>query len=792
MGKCCFQDRWLKDLRYKDWIRKVAGDRHAARCGVCECSLNIASMGESVLKQHMATTKHKRSVRQHDSDSRCRVVDYLSTTSTSSSSNSSNEQQNCQKSTQPTPSTSTSSTFKSNDKLKAEILWAMKSTAAHFSFKSSEGTSDLFKTMFPDSEIARGFQCGETRCRYLVTFGLAPRFLDMLQSKVRASSDSGYVLLFDESLNKECQMKQLDIMIRLWHDSQIETRYLTSEFLGHATAKDVTERFESVFTQHRLNKANLLQLGMDGPNVNWSIYNSVNSDLLDNHEVSLLHAGSCGLHTLHNAFRTGSEATGWDIEHVISSAYILLHDCPARVEDYFATTGATVLPCKFCKHRWLENEVAANRLIELIPALQLYVKAAEEKKITTPQNASYRRIKQAVMDTPLLLCQLSFFAYVARQVEPFLKRYQSDRPLMPFLASDLHSLIKSLMQCFVTEEALSGCSSSRKLMDIDVKDRKTHRKPQQIELGFKTSSLLQKANKNDPRVSEAMVTNFRKECKDFLAELVLKLTDKSPLKYNLVRNMACLDPRKLSDKEDCKKKMKNVLRCMIDSKRVTETQADVVLSEYLSFIETSADAHSASSFDPTKDRVDTWFFETLSQKPEYNNLFLMVKKLLLLSHGQATVERGFSYNKEVTANHLSQVTLKARRIVIDHIHSVGGVLKVDIDKPLLVSAGAAWGRYEMHLDEQRKSRENEARRQKRKAMEEEIQSLKKRKTAAEKDAKHLVVEADNLSFKAQQQSSIRLLGHANELRLSSKDKQETADKLQAELTKKEEELKKLH
>ena len=790
MGKCTFQDGWLQDKRFKDWIQKV-GDKHSARCGVCDCLLNIASMGEAVLKQHMGTAKHKRSVRQHDSDSRCSVADFLTS---GRSGLDEHQQSNPQsRSVQPTPSTSSStSSFNiDNAKLKAEILWAMKSTAAHFSFRSSEGTSDLFKAMFPDSEIASRFQCGETRCRYLVTFGLAPRFLDMLQSTVRATSDTGYVLLFDESLNKDCQMKQMDVMIRLWHDSEIETRYLTSEFLGHATASDVTERFESVFSQHGLNKANLLQVGMDGPNVNWSIYNTINCDLLDNHGVSLLHAGSCGLHTLHNAFRRGCEASGWDIEQVISSAWTLLHDCPARVEDYYLITGATVLPLKFCRHRWLENEAAANRLIELVPAFQLFVKAAEEKKITTPQNASYRTLKQAVLDNPLLLCQVSFFAFVARHVEPFLKRYQADRPLTPFLAEDLHALIRSLMQCFMTEESLSGCSSSRKLMDIDVQDKKNHLRPEQVELGFKTSSLLQKAKK-DSRVSEKMVTDFRKECKNFLIELVHKLTAKCPLKYSIVRNMACLDPRKLTDKEDCKKKMKNVLRCLIDSKRVRETEADLVLEEYITFIQTTAQQNSASSFDPIKDRIDTWFFDTLSQKPEYKNLFLLVKKLLLLSHGQATVERGFSYNKEVTANHLSQLTLKARRTVIDHIHSVGGLLKVKIDKPLLVSAGAAWGRYDRHLDEQRKSRESTARQQKRKAIEDEIQGIKKRKTAPEKDAKHLLMEADSLSFKAQHQSSLRLLGQANELRLSSKDKQDTVDKLQAELTKKEEELKKCH
>ena len=54
-------------------------------------------------------------------------------------------------------------------------------------------------------------------------------------------------------------------------------------------------------------------------------------------------------------------------------------------------------------------------------------------------------------------------------------------------------------------------------MDIDVQDKKNHLRPEQVELGFKTSSLLQKAKK-DSRVSEKTVTDFREECKNFLIE----------------------------------------------------------------------------------------------------------------------------------------------------------------------------------------------------------------------------------------------------------------------------------
>ena len=61
--------------------------------------------------------------------------------------------------------------------------------------------------MFPDSDIAKHFACGERKAAYLSTFGIAPHFLSLLKGKVRDQSE--YVLLFDESLNSEMQSKQM-------------------------------------------------------------------------------------------------------------------------------------------------------------------------------------------------------------------------------------------------------------------------------------------------------------------------------------------------------------------------------------------------------------------------------------------------------------------------------------------------------------------------------------------------------------------------------------------------------
>ena len=56
----------------------------------------------------------------------------------------------------------------------AEILWTLKVTASHYSYKSCSQTSDLFRRMFPDSEVARAFSCGEQKSSYVACHDLRP------------------------------------------------------------------------------------------------------------------------------------------------------------------------------------------------------------------------------------------------------------------------------------------------------------------------------------------------------------------------------------------------------------------------------------------------------------------------------------------------------------------------------------------------------------------------------------------------------------------------------------------
>ena len=106
----------------------------------------------------------------------------------------------------------------------------MKLVTSHESYKSSEDTNKLFKTMLPDSNIAKQFTCGERKASYMNVFGLAEHFLKLLKTSIKRP----FVILFDESLNQKMQEKQMDVLTRYWHHekNKVQTRYYTSQFLG--------------------------------------------------------------------------------------------------------------------------------------------------------------------------------------------------------------------------------------------------------------------------------------------------------------------------------------------------------------------------------------------------------------------------------------------------------------------------------------------------------------------------------------------------------------------------------
>lgn len=62
-----------------------------------------------------------------------------------------------------------------------------------------------------------------------------------------------------------------------------------------------------------------------------------------------------------------------------------------------------------------------------------------------------------------------------------------------------------------------------------------------------------------------------------------------------------------------------------------------------------------SNFDPFCDSVHVFLASHTGRKDQYTKIFELVKLLLVLSHGQATVEKGFSINNKIEVENMKEM-----------------------------------------------------------------------------------------------------------------------------------------
>lgn len=318
MGKSVFNPKWTQTYK---WLIK-AEDRFKAFCTSCNKQIDLGKMGEGALKSHQKSEKHKFNSKSVQSvDIREMVIPPAPPP----------ENSNLNK---LTPANNLDTFVSKTDVLKSEVMWVLQTIVSHNSYKSNEEISNIFRAMFPDSKIAEGFKLGERKTSYLTVYGIGEFLKNLLLQQINGK----YTVLFDESLNKKAQKKQMDIHVRFWVDNIVKTRYLTSVFLGHGCATDMVEHFMNGI-KDLTNHKNMIQISMDGPSVNWKFFDLMKKEIQKDYDVSLINVGSCGLHVVNNAFKAGATSTSWGITDFLSSLYYLFKDSPARREDYFKHSG---------------------------------------------------------------------------------------------------------------------------------------------------------------------------------------------------------------------------------------------------------------------------------------------------------------------------------------------------------------------------------------------------------------------------------------------------------------------
>ena len=159
-------------------------------------------MGESGLTSHMKGKKHKERAPSSS------TLDF-----------------HFQKSSDPVPTATPKGTSRTLGKilidssvLQAEVRWALKVVMSRYSKSSCNDVTELFKIMFPDSDIAKSFTCAKTKCRYMIVYDRAPDFQSCLLDDLK---DRAYhVISYGECFNSILHFGQMDFPVRFWSSSK--------------------------------------------------------------------------------------------------------------------------------------------------------------------------------------------------------------------------------------------------------------------------------------------------------------------------------------------------------------------------------------------------------------------------------------------------------------------------------------------------------------------------------------------------------------------------------------------
>lgn len=132
---------------------------------------------------------------------------------------------------------------------------------------------------------------------------------------IRDSKDKPFSFKFDETTTVQVK-KQYDAHIQYESKThqKILSSYCGSTFHGHCNANTLKDNFFEFKKKLSLNVKCMIQLMMDGPNVNKSFREKLLRALSEEYDTLLIDIGTCSLHHVHTAFEMGLKKMTFDFD----------------------------------------------------------------------------------------------------------------------------------------------------------------------------------------------------------------------------------------------------------------------------------------------------------------------------------------------------------------------------------------------------------------------------------------------------------------------------------------------
>ena len=356
---------------------------------------------------------------------------------------------------------------------------------------------------------------------------------------------------------------------------------------------------------------------------------------------------------------------------------------------------------------------------------------------------------------PLIPAKLQFFAFIVSIFKPYLTIYQTDRLMVSFMPNELEKIINQLLRLIFNKDALDQDESIvTKMKRKWLVDAANHLEESLVDLGAATKDCL-----DQTKVSNEKKRVFKKKCKSFILNVLLKLQEHCPLKYSVLRNASSLSLQNMvRSNQECSLRFRALVDKLYNLKKFSDKTADNSKDQYDQFLKSVQFEHKESflKFNFKEDRLDKLFGMCLSSKEQYKELWSICKLVFVLSHGQSHIERGFSVDKEVLQHNMQEKSLISQRLIYESIQSRDLkshelVITTDLQK----SCKLAHQRYKQELEDSKQQQKQASKDLKRKSKFDELDKVKKQKLDVQNSIDSLIagITQETLNAEASQDRS---------------------------------------
>ena len=140
---------------------------------------------------------------------------------------------------------------------------------------------------------------------------------------------------------------------------------------------------------------------------------------------------------------------------------------------------------------------------------------------------------------------------------------------------------------------------------------------------------------------------------------------------------------------------KLVIENLVMQQHLEGCSCDELIRQYAEFVDSVVRSNlpAFKEFDFHKQRLDEFPQQHVAKFGSFPKLWDVMRMLLIISHSQASMEKGFSINRQVMVENLTERSFIAQRTIHDHLLHIGGLDTLVVDKPLLSAAASGRRKY---------------------------------------------------------------------------------------------------